>query len=61
MEYEKSRKEFYESEIHSMAAQIAEIIDSGEMVEISKSRSGLKLFRIKRRHEVVRKRGNLNE
>jgi len=61
MKYEKTRAEFYESEVHDMAAQIAEIIDSGEMVEISKSRSGLKLFRIKRRHEVVRKRGNLNE
>lgn len=60
MKFEKSRKEFYESEVHDMAAQIAEIIDSGEMVEISKSRSGLKLFRIKRRHEVVRKRGNAN-
>lgn len=60
MKYETTRKEFYESEVHNMAAQIAEIIDSGEMVEISKSRSGLKLFRIKRRHEVVRKRGNAN-
>lgn len=60
MKFEKSRKEFYESEVHDMAAQIAEIIDSGEMVEISKSRSGLKLFRIKRRHEVVRKRGKVN-
>ncbi|MBD5521408.1 MAG: hypothetical protein HDR03_09350 [Lachnospiraceae bacterium] len=60
MEHEKSRREFYEREIHNMAAQIAEIIDNGEMVEISKSRSGLKLFRIKRRHEVVRKRGNAN-
>ena len=34
MEYEKTRAEFYESEVHDMAAQIAEIIDSGEMVEI---------------------------
>ena len=61
MKYEKSRKEFYEAEIHSMAEQLAEILDNGETVEISKSRSGLKLFGVKRRHEVVRKRGNLNE
>ena len=61
MRYEKSRKEFYESEIHSMAEQIAEILDSGYSVEVGKSRSGLKLFAVSRKHEVVRKRGNLNE
>lgn len=61
MKYEKTRKEFYEREIHNMAAQMAEILDSGYSVEVGKSRSGLKLFSVSRKHEVVRKRGNLNE
>lgn len=59
MIYEKTRKEFYKSEIHSMAEQIAQILDSGYSVEIGKSRSGLKLFTVSRKHEVV-KRGKVN-
>lgn len=61
MKYEKTRKEFYENEVHNMAVQIAEILDNRYSVEIGKSRSGLKLFAVSRKHEVVRKRGNLNE
>lgn len=49
------RKEFYEQSIIAMASQLAEILDNGETVEISRSRSGLKLIRAKRRHEVIRK------
>lgn len=59
MKYETTRKEFYESEVHNMAAQIAEILDNGYSVEIGKSRSGLKLFTVSRKHEVV-KRGKVN-
>lgn len=59
MKYEKTRKEFYESEVHNMAEQIAEILDRGYSVEIGKSRSGLKLFTVSRKHEVV-KRGKVN-
>lgn len=59
MKYKETRKEFYEREIHNMAAQIAEILDKGYSVEIGKSRSGLKLFTVSRKHEVV-KRGKVN-
>lgn len=55
MEYEKTRKEFYESEIHRMASQIAEILDAGYAVELAKSRSGLKLFSVSKKHQVVRR------
>lgn len=61
MKYEKTRIEFYESEIHSMAEQMAELLDKGYSVEIGKSRSGLKLFAVSRRHEVVKRKGNMNE
>jgi len=56
MEYEKTRQEFYENEIHKLARQISEILDSGYMVEISKSRSGLKLYSVSRKHQVVQRR-----
>lgn len=60
MNYETTRKEFYESEIHNMAAQMAAILDEGYSVEVGKSRSGLKLFRLSRKHEVVKRKGNVN-
>lgn len=50
------RKEFYRQSIIELAEQLAEIVDNGEVAEISKSRSGLKLFRVKRRHEIVRRK-----
>lgn len=61
MRYEKSRKEFYETEIRNMAEQMAELLDKGYSVEIGRSRSGLKLFTVSRKHEVVKRKGNLNE
>lgn len=61
MNYETTRQEFYENEIHMIAAQIAQILDKGYSVEIAKSRSGLKLFAISRRHEVIMKRGYSHE
>lgn len=60
MRYE-TRKKFYEAEIHNMAAQLAEALDKGCSVEIGKSRSGLKLFIVLRRHEVIRRKGNQHE
>jgi len=61
MKYEKTRKEFYESEIHNMAEQCAELLDKGYSIEIGKSRSGLKLFTVSRKHEVIRRKGNRHE
>lgn len=49
------RKRFYESELHRMAEQVAEILDKGYTVEISQSRSGLKIFKVSRRYEVVKR------
>lgn len=61
MNYEKTRQEFYEDEIHKMAAQIAEILDSGYAVELAKSRSGIKLFSVSRKYQLVRKEESTNE
>ncbi len=53
--FETDRNQFYENEIVSMSGQIAELLEKGYAVEIARSRSGLKLFAIKRKHEVVKK------
>lgn len=53
MEY-NTNKESYKNLVKDMVDQISEILDSGSAVEISKSRSGLKLYRVNRRHEVLK-------
>lgn len=58
MKYEKSRQQFYESEIYKMAEQLSEILDNGYSVEISKSRSGLKIHSVSKKHVVVRRGSN---
>lgn len=55
MKYEKTRKEFYKDELNSMAEEIAQILDNGYSVEIARSRSGLKMFSISKKHVVVRR------
>lgn len=55
MKYEKTRKKFYKDELNSIAEEIAQILDNGYSVEISKSRSGLKMFSISKKHVVVRR------
>lgn len=61
MKYEQSRENFFNEQILRMAPQIARILDSGFSVELSKSRSGLKITKVKRMHEVVAKEGWTDE
>lgn len=60
MNYESTKQEFYEQELHRMAKQMAEVLAQGNTIEICHSRSGLKLFSVNRRYEVVR-RGESSE
>lgn len=53
MKYNKSRRDFYAEEIQNMIPQLSKLLDSGYAVEISQSRSGLKLNSIKRQHIVI--------
>lgn len=53
---DENRKELYAQMIKSAAEQIGEILESGETVEISRSRSGIKLIRMQRRFEQIRKK-----
>lgn len=56
MEYEGTRKSFYESRVHELAEQIASILDSGRQVEISQSRSGVKLSSFRRKRESIQRK-----
>lgn len=38
-----------------MASQIAQILDAGFAAELARSRSGLKLFSVSKKHQVVRR------
>ena len=61
MNYEKSRREFYEDEIHRIAPQLAELLDAGYTVEVCKSRSGIKYYSYKKKYHVLRRDVNENE
>lgn len=53
--YLGSKKELYQSQISAMAGQLAQLLDDprNTCIEISRSRSGLKITKITRKHEVV--------
>lgn len=55
MKYEKTRRQFFEEEIHKMTSQLATILDDGYTVEISRSRSGVKIFKVSRQHETIKR------
>lgn len=60
MRYE-TRKEFFENRLREIAPEIAEILDSGYQVEICRSRSGLKIYSVSKKHHVIKKGGNVND
>ncbi len=51
----QEKKDFYKQLLIGMADQIADLLADGKAVEIDRSRSGLKLYSFRRRHEVVQK------
>ena len=55
MEFEE-RKAIYKQLLIDMSDQAAELLASGKAIEIDRSRSGLKLYSFRRRHEVVQKK-----
>lgn len=48
-----SKKEKYEQTLIDLTPHLAELLDAGFILEIAKSRSGIKVFRTIRRHEVL--------
>lgn len=54
MEVKRTREE-YEKVIHEAAGQMAQLLENGYSVEVATSRSGLKLYKIKKTHEMIRR------
>ncbi len=47
------KKEKYEQTLINLVPHLAELLDNGFILEIAKSRSGIKVFRTIRRHEIL--------
>lgn len=60
MEYEATRKEFYENKIHEITPIIAEMLDNGYQVELARSRGGIKIYSVSKKHYVI-KGGNTDD
>ncbi len=56
MRYE-TRKKFYENRLHEIVPEIAELLDNGYQVEIARSRSGIKIYSVSKKHHVIAKGG----
>lgn len=55
MEFEE-RKETYKQLLIGMSEQMAALLAAGQAVEVDRSRSGLKLYSFRRKHEVIQKK-----
>lgn len=58
---EQEKKEFYKRLLIEMSSQMADLLADGKAIEIDRSRSGLKMYSFRRKHEIVQKGGNFNE
>lgn len=56
MKYE-SRKDFFESRLYEIVPEIAELLDRGYQVEVCRSRSGIKIYSVSKKHHVISKGG----
>ncbi len=57
MQYEQTRKQFYEERLHQIAGEMAEMLDSGYQVEVCRSRSGIKIYSVLKKHHVIKRKG----
>lgn len=51
----QEKKECYKMLLIDMSDQMAALLADGKAIEIDRSRSGLKLYSFRRKHEVVQK------
>ncbi len=56
----KKKKNFYKRLLTEMNDQMADLLANGKAIEIDRSRSGLKMYSFRRRHEIVQKGGDLD-
>lgn len=51
----EDKKEFYKKLLVGMSDQMADILANGKAIEVDRSRSGLKMYSFRRRHEIVQR------
>lgn len=51
-------KEYYKKLLVDMADQMATILADGKAIEVDHSRSGLKMYSFRRKHEIVQRQQN---
>lgn len=56
----EEKKNFYKQLLIEMNDQMADLLANGKAIEIDRSRSGLKMYSFRRKHEVVQKGGDLD-
>lgn len=56
----EEKKNFYKRLLTEMNDQMADLLANGKAIEIDHSRSGLKMYSFRRRHEIVKKGGDLD-
>lgn len=56
----EEKKNFYKKLLTEMNDQMADLLANGKAIEIDRSRSGLKMYSFRRKHEVVQKGGDLD-
>lgn len=58
---EQEKKEFYKRLLIEMSSQMADLLADGKAIEVDRSRSGLKMYSFRRKHEVVQRGVSTNE
>lgn len=61
MKEQQDRQLAYKRLLIDMLEQMAALLVDGKAIEIDRSRSGLKLYSFRRKHEVIEKGGTLDE
>lgn len=52
----QEKKDIYKQLLIDMSEQMADLLAGGKAIEVDRSRSGLKMYSFRRKHEIVQKR-----
>ncbi|MCX4297990.1 MAG: hypothetical protein OSJ73_13425 [Lachnospiraceae bacterium] len=57
----QEKKEIYKQLLIDMGDQMADLLADGKAIEIDRSRSGLKMYSFRRKHEVIQKKAKCKD
>lgn len=61
MKFENDKQSAYQKLLIEMSEQMACLLADGKAIELDHSRSGIKMYSFRRKHEIIRKGGASNE